>query len=102
MILPGRVIITLRIAEVNLRKPIQYISVEDYLEGEKESPIRHEYVDGHVFAMAGSSDRHNRVAINLTSRLNGHLTEGLRRFHVGHESVGDGINLLLPGCGGGL
>ena len=49
------------------------ISVEDYLEGEKISPVKHEYVDGEVFAMAGTSDRHNRIAINLTTALDNHL-----------------------------
>lgn len=49
------------------------ISVEDYLEGEKISPVKHEYVDGEVFAMAGTSDRHNRIAVNLTTALDNHL-----------------------------
>ncbi len=61
---------------LSLRKPIEFISIEDYLDGEKDSPIRHEYVDGHVFAMAGASDRHNRLAINVTSRLNDRLSDG--------------------------
>jgi hypothetical protein len=26
----------------------------DYLSGEAMSPVRHEYVDGHVYAMAGA------------------------------------------------
>lgn len=30
------------------------ISVEDYLKGEMISPVRHEYIDGEVYAMAGS------------------------------------------------
>jgi Uma2 family endonuclease len=61
---------------VSLNRSEQLVSVQDYLEGEKDSPIRHEYVDGYVYAMAGASDRHNRIAINLTSRLNEHLIEG--------------------------
>ncbi len=32
------------------------ISVEEYLEGEKLSEIRHEYVAGQVYAMAGGMD----------------------------------------------
>ena len=54
----------------------RFVSIEDYLEGEKDSPIRHEYVDGYVYAMAGASDRHNRAALNLASRLNEHLVDG--------------------------
>lgn len=49
------------------------ISVEDYLEGEKVSQIRHEYIDGEVYAMAGTSDNHNRVAGNLYSAFLNHL-----------------------------
>jgi len=51
-----------------------YLSVADYLEGERDGDIRHEYIDGQVYAMAGSGDRHNRISINLTSRLDAHLT----------------------------
>ena len=52
------------------------MSVEEYLAGEKDSPVRHEYIDGQVYAMAGASDRHNRIALNLASRLNDHLAGG--------------------------
>ena len=45
------------------------ISVEDYLEGEKFSQVRHEYVSGEVYAMAGASDNHNRIAGNLFAAL---------------------------------
>jgi len=46
-------------------KPTSRISAEDYLEGEKFAEFRHEYVDGYVYAMAGASDDHNRIAGNL-------------------------------------
>ncbi len=41
------------------------LSEEDYLEGEKSSDVRHEYCDGTVYAMAGSSKQHNRIAGNM-------------------------------------
>lgn len=43
----------------------QYISEEDYLEGEKSATERHEYVDGKIHLMAGASKRHNRIARNF-------------------------------------
>ncbi len=46
-------------------KLIETVSVEDYLEDEKLSPVKHEYVHGRVFALAGTSDAHNRISINL-------------------------------------
>ncbi len=45
------------------------ISIEEYLEGEKLSPVKHEYVHGRVFALAGASDAHNRVAGNIFAQL---------------------------------
>lgn len=49
------------------------ISVEDYLESEKSSPVRHEYVEGEVVAMAGASDNHARISSNLIALLVTHL-----------------------------
>lgn len=51
------------------------LSVEDYLEGEKVSPVRYEYVEGEVYAMAGASDNHNRIAGNLHATLFNHLRD---------------------------
>src|SRR5438876_4814746 len=51
----------------------QFISEEEYLEGELHSEVRHEYVGGHVYAMAGASDDHNRIALNISSALHERL-----------------------------
>jgi Uma2 family endonuclease len=48
-------------------------SPEDYLEGEKFAELRHEYVDGYVYAMAGASDDHNRIAGNIFAVLHAAL-----------------------------
>ncbi len=53
-----------------------FISVEDYLTGELESEVRHEYFGGVVRAMAGASDRHERVSGNLFAALHAHLKGG--------------------------
>ncbi|EIC23534.1 Uma2 family endonuclease [Thiorhodovibrio frisius] len=45
------------------------ISVEEYLDGECVSEVKHEYVAGQVFAMTGASEAHNRVAGNLFFHL---------------------------------
>ena len=50
-------------------KLLDTITVEEYLEGEKDSPVKHEYVDGRVFAFAGASDAHNRIAGNIFAQL---------------------------------
>jgi Uma2 family endonuclease len=50
-------------------------SVADYLKLEKISPVRHEYVDGEVHAMAGTSDNHARIAGNIFVALSIHLRD---------------------------
>lgn len=45
------------------------MSVQEYLEGEPLSDIRHEYLAGAVYAMAGAGEKHNRVAGNLFFHL---------------------------------
>ncbi|MEP7337684.1 MAG: Uma2 family endonuclease [Acidobacteriota bacterium] len=50
-------------------------TVEEYLAFEKTSPVRHEYVDGLIFAMAGESKNHNRLASKICTRLNLHLED---------------------------
>jgi Uma2 family endonuclease len=49
------------------------LSVAEYLEGERDGEVRHEYVSGQAYAMAGASARHNRIAGNIFARLNEHL-----------------------------
>jgi Uma2 family endonuclease len=51
----------------------RHISVEEYLAGELKSPIKHEYVAGVVYAMAGARNVHNLIATNLTVALGGRL-----------------------------
>ena len=45
------------------------ISTDEYLEGELRSDIRHEYLAGEVFAMAGAGEKHNRISLNIAFHL---------------------------------
>ncbi len=55
-----------------VEKP-QFLTVEEYLEGEQQSDVRHEYIGGLVYAMAGTSDEHNFIVGNLLAALHAHL-----------------------------
>lgn len=44
-------------------------SVSEYLEMEEQSEIRHEYYDGDVFAMAGTTMNHNEIVDNIRSQF---------------------------------
>ena len=52
---------------------IESLSVEEYLEGELSSRDRHEYIGGVVYAMAGGSEIHNDISLNLALALKTHL-----------------------------
>ena len=51
----------------------QFVTVADYLRGEEDAEVRHEYSGGRVYAMAGAKTRHNRVAGNAFASLHGKL-----------------------------
>ncbi len=55
--------------------PDNYISVKEYLEGEKISHIKHEYINGQVVAMAGASLKHNIISANIFALLWNHLKD---------------------------
>lgn len=54
-------------------KRVPYITVEEYLAGEEIGDVRHEYVAGQVFAMAGATVAHNLIAGNVYTLLRAHL-----------------------------
>jgi Uma2 family endonuclease len=45
------------------------ISVEDYLAGELQSEVKHEYLDGYVYSMAGAKNKHNRLGARIIIAL---------------------------------
>ncbi|MGH3090260.1 MAG: Uma2 family endonuclease, partial [Rubrobacteraceae bacterium] len=45
------------------------LTVEEYLELEESSTVRHEYVGGEIHAMTGGSYRHNTIAVNILRKL---------------------------------
>lgn len=46
-----------------------FVAVEDYLEGEEVSDVKHEYIAGYVYEMVGATNAHNIVATNILGRL---------------------------------
>lgn len=47
----------------------QLYSTEEYLEFERKSAERHEFVDGEILAMAGESKNHSTIGINLSGEI---------------------------------
>lgn len=53
--------------------PIPKMTLAQFLAWEEAQPERHELYRGETFAMTGGSARHNRVIMNLGSRIADHL-----------------------------
>jgi Uma2 family endonuclease len=48
---------------------------EEYLALEEKSKIKHEFMDGEIYSMAGASRRHNLATSNISTELNLRLRE---------------------------
>jgi Uma2 family endonuclease len=77
-------------------KQTAVISVEEYLAGEERSEVRHEYVGGLVYAMAGASDNHIAICMNLAFALRHHvrgssyrvlMTESKARLSLAQQEI---------------
>jgi Uma2 family endonuclease len=53
--------------------PLQKMTLADFLTWEAHQTERHEFFRGETFAMDGGTARHNRVTLNLASRIGDHL-----------------------------
>lgn len=66
----------------------EYLSFDDYLCGEQETPTRHEYLDGQAYAMAGASEQHNTIAGSLYAQIEMALREGCRVWQSDMKVIG--------------
>src|SRR6266478_3678302 len=69
------------------RVPVYSMSVDEYLEAEKTASVRHEYVAGQIYAMAGASDAHNTIAGNFFAVLKARLRGGPCRTYMSDMKV---------------
>ncbi|MGH8559612.1 MAG: Uma2 family endonuclease [Methylococcales bacterium] len=67
------------------------LSVDDYLRKEQQSDIRHEYIGGEIYAMAGASAAHNLITGNLFAGLHQHLAGGPCQVFVSDMKLRLGI-----------
>lgn len=52
-----------------LEKQQEFWTLEEYLAYELETGIKHEYIDGEIFAMSGGSDKHSLIKTNCVVEL---------------------------------
>jgi Uma2 family endonuclease len=82
-----------------VREPIQAygkrkLTEEEYLQFEKDAEQKHEFYKGDIFAMAGASERHNIISVNLLGELHSRLKGkpcqpfgGDLRIHIPENSL---------------
>ena len=49
------------------------ITEEDYIQGELASDVKHEFINGSVYAMVGASTKHNIISVNISSEIRNKL-----------------------------
>ena len=76
------------------------VSVADYLAGEETAVEKHEYVCGEVYAQAGGTNAHNRIATNATVELGSLLREHQCKVYNSDTKIrissDDGIRFFYP------
>jgi Uma2 family endonuclease len=61
---------------MTLSKSHAYFTPDEYLEIERISPVKHEYLQGQIVAMAGASKAHVIITGNLSAQIVNHLRGG--------------------------
>lgn len=59
-----------------------YLTPDEYLQMEDMGNIKHEYIDGQLYAMAGASDPHITIAGNLFALLRSHVRGSGCRVYI--------------------
>jgi Uma2 family endonuclease len=59
-----------------------YLTPDEYLQREERSSVKHEYIDGEVYAMAGATDAHVTIALNIAILLRNHLRASGCRVYI--------------------
>ncbi|MEM8829383.1 MAG: Uma2 family endonuclease [Cyanobacteria bacterium P01_G01_bin.19] len=64
-----------------------YLTPEEYLQLESSSDTKHEYFAGEIFAMAGATDTHVTIALNMAILLRNHLRGAGCRVYISDMKV---------------
>ncbi len=67
--------------------PKQSWTAADYLDFERNSAEKHEFIDGEVYDMAGAGENHNLVSGNIFASLHGQLSDRPCRVYMADMRV---------------
>lgn len=73
---------------------ITKLSPQEYLETERKSPVKREYINGEVYEMAGATDSHVTISLNMASLLKSFLRGKDCRVYISDMKVRiDSLNI---------
>jgi len=78
------------------KKSNDFMGVDDYLQSELKREIKHELINGGVFAMAGASKNHERLAGNIYGEFRNHLKGTPCDIFSSDMKVKIGSNFFYP------
>ena len=83
------------LAKLKLKSKTAF-TVDEYLEMERAAVERHEFVDGEIFKMAGESDEHSDISVNLILAFGNQLRGKNCRVRAKDATVkSDGFNQAI-------
>lgn len=68
-----------------------FVTVEEYLEMDRNSTERHEYYEGQVFLMVGASPAHNLITTNIAGELRQRLKGGDCKVYSNAQKISNKI-----------
>ncbi len=72
------------------------LTEQAYLEGESLAEVKHEYIDGAAYAMAGASENHNTISGNVFGELRQRLKGKTCKSFIADMKVKAGANIFYP------
>lgn len=72
------------------------ISEQDYLAGEQVSEVKHELINGQIYAMTGATDDHNRISGNIYAELRQQLKGSPCEAFIADMMLHVGKNYFYP------
>lgn len=77
-------------------KKTNLLSEDDYLRDELSRDVKHELIDGCIYAMAGASANHERIAGNIYRKFGNHLDDSPCEPFGSDMKVKAGSNFFYP------
>ncbi|HFC91225.1 MAG TPA: Uma2 family endonuclease [Leucothrix mucor] len=75
-----------------LEQSYTYISIDDYLLGERDVEFKSEYIDGSIYAMANTSEQHNTIVHTFGTAIDNALGDECRIWQSDMKVIGHNKN----------